>query len=68
VNTDRPLTERQVEILQAVADGDTHAEIADALFMTPTAVGSTFVYIRAKLLATNTPNTIAIALRRKLIK
>lgn len=61
------LTSRQLEILQAVADGDTHAEIADALFITETAVGSTLTYIRTKLRATNTPNAVATALRKRII-
>lgn len=61
------LTARQIEILQAVADGDTHSEIADALFITPTAVASTLTYIRIKLRATNTPNAVATALRKRII-
>ena len=61
------LTERQAHILQLVADGDTHDEIADALFMTPTAVGSTLWYVRKKLRATSTPNAVAIAYRKRII-
>lgn len=61
------LTPRQKHILQAVADGDTHAEIADALFITETAVGSTLTYIRTKLRATSTPNAVATALRKRII-
>lgn len=62
------LTARQNEILQAIADGDTHDEIAAELFMTATAVGSTVYYIRKKLRATNTPQAVAEGFRRKLIK
>lgn len=65
--TPTTLTPRQRDILQAVADGDTHAEIADALFITETAVGSTLTYIRTKLRATNTPNAVATALRKRII-
>jgi DNA-binding CsgD family transcriptional regulator len=61
------LTARQTEILQAVADGDTPQEIADALFITPTAVATTIYYTRIKLRATSTPNAVATALRKRII-
>lgn len=63
-----PLTPWQQEILQAVAEGDTYAEIADAEFMTITAVRSTLWYVRKKLRATNTPHAIALAYRKRIIK
>jgi DNA-binding CsgD family transcriptional regulator len=61
------LTDRQARILQQVADGDTYAEIADAEFMTATAVASTIWYVRKKLRATSTPNAVAIAYRKRII-
>lgn len=66
--TPRSLTPRQTAILQATADGDSPDEIADALFMTRTAVSSTLYYVRIKLRATTTPNAVAEGFRRKLIK
>ena len=61
------LTPRQTHILQLVAEGDTYAEIADAEFMTITAVRSTLWYVRKKLRATNTPHAIALAYRKRII-
>jgi DNA-binding NarL/FixJ family response regulator len=62
-----PLTPWQQEILQAVADGDTYAEIADAHFMTKTGISSVVYRISRKLGATNTPNAIALAYRKRII-
>lgn len=63
----RTLTARQVEVLQAVADGDTYDEIATALWITRTSVSTTVGHIRVKLRTTSTASAVAIALRKGLI-
>jgi len=68
LTTTQALTARQTAILQATADGDSPDEIADALFMTRTAVSSTLYYVRIKLRATTTPNAVAEGFRRKIIQ
>lgn len=64
----RPLTDYQTAVLQAVADGDTGQEIAGYQYTSRQAVYSCLEHIRRKLRATNTPQAVAEGFRRKLIK
>lgn len=65
---DGPLTERQLHILQNLADGTTGEELASELFVSRHAIYTSMEYVKYKLRASNTNHAIAIALRRKLIK
>lgn len=64
----RELTERQREILAAMARGRSNKEIADELGIAPDSVGQHVMAIRAKLGAANRTEAVAIALRKQLLK
>ena len=66
-NRDLPLTEHQIAILQALADGDTLREIADAHFIRRDSISQLVRRASLKLRAHNTRHAVAIALRKKLI-
>lgn len=60
----RALTEREIEILTAVAGGTTHTEIARSLNVTRNTVESHLARIRAALSARNTAHAVAIAITK----
>lgn len=64
----RELTERQREILAAMARGRSNKEIADELGIQTDSVGQHVMAIRAKLGAANRTEAVAIALRKQLLK
>lgn len=64
----RELTERQREILAAMARGRSNKEIADELGIQADSVGQHVMAIRAKLGAANRTEAVAIALRKQLLK
>ena len=64
----RDLTERQREILTAMANGKSNKEIADELGIRPDSVGQHVLAIRSKLGAVNRTEAVAIALRKQLLK
>lgn len=63
----RKLTARQLDVLQAVADGDTQREIAAALWVQPPAISQTLQAVRIKLGASTNASAVAIAVRTGLI-
>ena len=64
----RDLTERQREILAAMARGRSNKEIAEELGIQPDSVGQHVMAIRTKLGAANRTEAVAIALRKQLLK
>lgn len=61
------LTPHQLELLQAIADGDSYEEIASEHWIGKNTISTAMQSVRIKLRASNTPNAIAIALRKGLI-
>lgn len=61
-------TQRELEILKAMADGLTRQEVAKSLFIGTETVKTHLLHIRAKLNAKNTAHAVAIALRRGMIE
>lgn len=61
------LTQREIEIIASVAEGNTHSEIGRLLGIARETVNTHLDNIREKLDATNTVNAVAIALKKKLI-
>ncbi|MBP2702949.1 response regulator transcription factor [Microbispora sp. RL4-1S] len=59
--TDCPLTDREVEILQLVSEGDEITEIASALFLSPGTVRNYLTVVVSKLKARNRIDAIRIA-------
>ena len=61
------LSEREVEILQLVAFGQTNRDVAGKLFISPDTVKTHLEHIYQKLGATDRTAAVAEALRRRLI-
>jgi DNA-binding NarL/FixJ family response regulator len=64
---DEPLTDREIEVLRALADGLTKSGIADRLFLSPHTVDSHLRSVYAKLHARNAAEATARAIRSGLI-
>jgi DNA-binding NarL/FixJ family response regulator len=62
------LSEREVEILQLVAFGDTNRDVASKLYISPDTVKTHLEHIYQKLGATDRTAAVAEALRRRLIE
>jgi DNA-binding NarL/FixJ family response regulator len=65
--TDGVLTEREVEVLQLVADGLTNGQIGGRLFMSPKTASVHVSHILAKLGAANRTEAAATARRQGLL-
>lgn len=63
-----PSTQREIEILQDLANGDTVAEIAAQRWVEPHTVHYAIWVSKKKLQAETTASVVATALRRGLIK
>lgn len=59
--SDRPLTARQLEALQRASQGETHKQIARALFIDENSVGKLMTEVFRKLGAVNMPNAVLLA-------
>jgi DNA-binding NarL/FixJ family response regulator len=62
------LTEREVEVLRAVADGNRNRDIAEKLFISEETVKVHIKHIMEKLNAVDRTQAVAIALRRGIIQ
>ncbi len=62
-----PLTGRELEVLELLADGLSHNEIAERLVISAKTVGSHVEHIRRKLAARNSAQAVAVAYREKLV-
>jgi DNA-binding NarL/FixJ family response regulator len=67
VGPDAPLSEREREILQLLADGMSNADVATKLFISQETVKSHVRHILAKLEADTRTHAVAIALREAII-
>ncbi len=61
------LSEREIQVLQLLADGKTQIEVAHSLRLAPRTLKDYATRLREKLEANTTSNAIATALRRGLI-
>ncbi len=61
------LTERQLDTIQRLADGETVQEIAAARYVQPGSIYSQIAVIRTQLEAMTTEHLVALAIRRGLI-
>jgi DNA-binding CsgD family transcriptional regulator len=61
------LNQREIELLQLLADGKTQGEAARKLKLSERTITKYTVYVREKLEAFTTNNAIATAIRRGLI-
>jgi DNA-binding NarL/FixJ family response regulator len=64
----RALSNREVEILELAAQGNSNKAIADKLHITETTVKSHFVHIFTKLGVDDRTAAVTVALRRKIIR
>lgn len=62
------LTEREVEVLQHIADGLENVEIGEIFDIHPNTVGNYMTIIREKLRAKSRHHAIAIAMRKEIIQ
>lgn len=62
-----PLTSRELEVLQLLAGGHSHNEIAEQLVISAKTVGSHVEHILRKLDARNSAQAVAVAYREKLV-
>ena len=62
-----PLTSREIEVLELLADGLSHNEIAERLFISAKTVGSHVEHILRKLAARNSAQAVAVAYRERLV-
>jgi DNA-binding NarL/FixJ family response regulator len=62
-----PLTSRELEVLELLADGLSHNQIAERLFISAKTVGSHVEHILRKLAAHNSAQAVAVAYREKLV-
>lgn len=63
----QPLTERELEVLVGLADGETAKESARRLFLAPITVKGYRKSLIAKLAARNGPHAVKIGIHRGLI-
>jgi DNA-binding NarL/FixJ family response regulator len=66
--SDDPLTEREVEVLQRVAQGNRNRDIADVLFISEETVKVHVKHIMDKLGASDRTQAVAIGIRRGIIR
>ena len=66
--TDESLTEREVEVLRQVADGNRNRDIAKNLFISEETVKVHIKHIMEKLGATDRTQAVAIGVRRGIIQ
>jgi DNA-binding NarL/FixJ family response regulator len=64
---ERPLSPREVEVLQLIVDGKKYSAIALALGIEPGTVARYTWHIREKLKAASMANAVAIAMRQKFV-
>ena len=62
-----PLTSRELEVLELLAEGLSHNEIAERLFISAKTVGSHVEHILRKLAARNSAQAVAVAYRERLV-
>jgi len=65
---DEPLTQREVEVLQRVAEGNRNRDIADRLFISEETVKVHIKHIMEKLGASDRTQAVAIGIRRGIIQ
>ena len=65
---DEALTQREIEILRCVAEGNRNREIADRLFISEETVKVHIKHVMEKLGATHRTQAVAIAVRRGIIQ
>lgn len=65
---DKPLSSKQIEILQLIADGVTSRGISIELNISRKAVSTQREFIYKKLDALSGPNAVAIGIRKGIIK
>jgi DNA-binding NarL/FixJ family response regulator len=66
--SDDPLTEREIEVLRYVADGNRNRDIAERLFISEETVKVHIKHIMEKLAASDRTQAVAIAVRRGIIQ
>lgn len=66
--SDDALTDREVEVLKQIADGNRNRDIAEKLFITEETVKVHIKHIMAKLAATDRTQAVAIGVRRGIIQ
>jgi DNA-binding NarL/FixJ family response regulator len=66
--SDEALTQREIEILRCVAEGNRNREIADRLFISEETVKIHIKHVMEKLGATHRTQAVAIAVRRGIIQ
>lgn len=64
----KPLTERELNVLQRCAQGDSYQQVARRLYLSHSTVSIHLQHARRKLGAQNTAHAVAIALREGLIE
>ena len=62
------LTERQVEVLKLIADGQSHEEIGEKLYFSRSTVKREVLILLTKLGASNAPQAVATAFRLGILK
>jgi DNA-binding CsgD family transcriptional regulator len=67
VSDERPLTPREVEVMERLSNGETSREVARALGISPHTVNSLLERVFEKLDANDRAQAVAIALRRGLV-
>jgi len=65
--TDEPLTQREVDVLRCVADGNSNRRIADRLSVSEDTIKTRMKNIMSKLAAEDRTHAVMIALRRGII-
>jgi DNA-binding NarL/FixJ family response regulator len=66
--TDDELSEREIEVLQLIAKGNSNKEIADRLFVAEATIKSRVTNILSKLGASDRAHAVTIALKRGIIE
>jgi DNA-binding NarL/FixJ family response regulator len=66
--SDETLTEREIEVLRQIAEGNRNRDIADKLFITEETVKVHIKHIMEKLGATDRTQAVAIGVRRGIIQ
>jgi DNA-binding NarL/FixJ family response regulator len=66
--SDEVLTEREIEVLRQVADGNRNREIAERLFISEETVKVHIKHIMEKLGASDRTQAVSIGLRRGIIQ
>ncbi len=63
-----PLTQRELEILKLICDGQTSKEIGESLFLSPRTVETHKTHLMQKFNVNSTGKLISIAIKSKLVK